>query len=55
MGHGFQPAVEDVAKKQGLGHPVFMLDNLPIDAGDKKVTAEGGKGPSIRTCGSTRR
>ena len=43
MGHGFQPAVEDVAKKRDSG-TVFMLDNLPVDAGDKKVAAEGGKG-----------
>jgi zinc transport system substrate-binding protein len=40
MGHGFQPAVEDVAKKRESG-TVFMLDNLPIEAGDKKVAAEG--------------
>ena len=43
MGHGFQPAVEAVAKKRDSG-TVFMLDDLPVDAGDKKVAAEGGKG-----------
>ncbi len=40
MGHGFQPAVEDVAKKRKAG-TVFVLDDLPIDAGDRKVSGEG--------------
>ena len=40
MGHEFQPAVEDVARRRAEEQTVFVLDDLSIDAGDKSV--EGG-------------
>ena len=52
MGHGFQPAVEDVAKKRDSG-TVFMLDNLPSTRATRRSRPKAARA-SIRTSGSTR-
>ncbi len=41
MGHDFQPAVEDVARRRAEEQTVFVLDDLSIDAGDKSVEKGG--------------
>jgi zinc transport system substrate-binding protein len=45
MGHSFQPAVEDAAKRRD-GSTVRILDALPIDAAGKQVEEGGSAGPS---------
>ena len=54
MGHDFQPAVEDVARRRAEDQTVFVLDDLSIDAGDKSVREGRVERGSIRTSGSTR-
>ena len=41
MGHDFQPALEDIAERRDADGTLFVLDELPIDAGDKSVEDSG--------------
>ena len=43
MGHDFQPALEDIAERRDADGTLFVLDELPIDAGDKSVEDSGSK------------